>query len=63
MRQMQVRMRERKKLREDLEQLESTIFRKLQEAVVIEVGAEKAKDLGELPARKRPAMPMIEIGG
>jgi len=63
MRQMQVRMRERKKLREDLEQLESTIFRKLQEAVVIEVGAEKAKDLGELPARKRAAMPMIEIGG
>ena len=63
MRQMQVRMRERKKLREDLEQLESTIFRKLQEAVVIEVGAEKAKDLGELPTRKRPAMPMIEIGG
>ena len=25
-------------------------------------GAEKAKELGELPARKRPQMPMIQIG-
>ena len=60
--QMQARMRERKKLREDLEQIESTCFRKLQEALIVDVGAEKAKELGELPARKRPQMPMIQIG-
>ena len=63
MQQMQARMRERKKLREDLEQLEATIFRRLQEAVTTEVGAEKAKDIGELPARKRPQMPTIQFGG
>ena len=55
-------MRERKKLREDLEQIESTCFRKLQEALIVDVGADKAKELGELPARKRPQMPMIQIG-
>jgi len=60
--QMQARMRERKKLREDLEQIESTCFRKLQEALIVDVGADKAKELGELPARKRPQMPMIQIG-
>ena len=60
--QMQARMRERKKLREDLEQIESTCFRKLQEALIVDVGADKAKGLGELPARKRPQMPMIQIG-
>ena len=60
--QMQSRMRERKKLREDLEQLESTCFRKLQEALIVDVGADKARELGELPARKRPQMPMIQIG-
>lgn len=59
---LQLRMRERKKLREDLEQIEATMFRKLQEALVIEVGADKAKELGELPTRSRPAMPVIQLG-
>lgn len=59
---LQLRMRERKKLREDLEQIEATMFRRLQEALVIEVGADKAKELGELPARSRAAMPVIQLG-
>ena len=63
MQQMQLQMREKKKLREDLEQLEATIFRKLQDALIVDVGPEKAKELGELPKRKRPAMPAIQIGG
>jgi hypothetical protein len=63
MRQMQARMRERKKLREDLEQIEATIFRRLQEALVTEVGAEKAQEIGELPARRRAPAGTIQIGG
>ena len=63
MQQMQVRMRERKKLREDLEQIEATIFRRLQEALVTEVGAEKAQAIGELPARRRAPVGTIQIGG
>jgi hypothetical protein len=62
MKAMQLGMRERKKLREDLEQIEATAFRKLQDALIATVGAEKAKDLGELPVRKRASMPMIQIG-
>jgi len=63
MQQMQARQRERKKLREDLEQVESTMFRKLQDALIVDVGADKAKEIGELPARKRPQMPTIQFGG
>jgi hypothetical protein len=63
MQQMQVRMRERKKLREDLEQVEATIFRRLQEALVTEVGAEKAQSIGELPVRRRAPVGTIQIGG
>ncbi len=62
MRRMQLDMRERKKLREDLEQLEATIFRRLQELLLTEVGADKAAELGELP-KKRRGMPMIQFGG
>ena len=62
MKQMQARMRERKKLREDLEQIESTCFRKLQDALLVDVGPEKAKELGELPARRRPAAGTIQFG-
>lgn len=61
--QMQARMRERKKAREDLEQVESTIFRKLQELLIVDIGPDKAKDLGELPVRKKPQMPTIQFGG
>ncbi len=60
---MQNRMREQKKLREDLEQIEASSFRKLQEMLLVEVGAEKAKDIGELPAKKKRAMPTIQFGG
>ena len=62
MRRIQLDMRERKKLREDLEQLEATIFRRLQELLLTEVGADKAAELGELP-KKRRGMPMIQFGG
>lgn len=63
MQQMQARQRERKKLREDLEQVEASMFRKLQDALIVDVGADKAKEIGELPARKRPQMPTIQFGG
>jgi hypothetical protein len=62
MAQMQTRMRERKKLREDLEQIEATTFRRLQELLVTEVGADKAKEIGELPTRRRPAGATIQFG-
>jgi hypothetical protein len=62
MAQMQTRMRERKKLREDLEQVEATVFRRLQELLVTEVGAEKAAQIGELPSRRRPAGATIRFG-
>jgi len=60
---MQTRMREQKKLREDLEQIEASSFRKLQEMLLVEVGAEKAKEIGELPAKKKRTMPTIQFGG
>jgi hypothetical protein len=62
MRRMQESMRERKRLRDDLEQIEATAFRRLQDLLVVEVGAERAKELGELPAKKKPRTPMIQFG-
>ena len=59
---MQTFARERKRLRGDLEQAEATSYRKLQDILIIEVGAEKAKGIGELPA-KAPAARMIQFGG
>jgi hypothetical protein len=62
MRRMQESQRERKRLRDDLEQIEATAFRRLQDLLVIEIGAERAKELGELPAKKKPRAPMIQFG-
>ncbi len=63
MRRMQESSRERKRLRDDLEQIEATAFRRLQDLLVVEIGAEKAKELGELPAKKKSRTPMIQFGG
>ena len=63
MQEMQARARERKKLREDLEQVESMVFRKLQELLIVELGAEKSKELGELPVRKRQSLQGLQFGG
>ena len=63
MRRMQESMRERKRLRDDLEQIEATAFRRLQDLLVVEIGAERAKELGELPAKKKSRTPMIQFGG
>lgn len=60
---MGVQQRERKRLREDLQQVEATIFRRLQDLLIVEVGADRAKEIGELPARRRANMPSIRIGG
>jgi hypothetical protein len=61
MRRMQESMRERKRLREDLEQIEATAFRRLQDLLVVEIGAERAKELGELPAKRPSRTPMFQI--
>jgi hypothetical protein len=61
MRRMQESMRERKRLRDDLEQIEATAFRRLQDLLVVEIGAERAKELGELPAKKPSRTPMFQI--
>lgn len=53
----------RKRLASDLEQLETTTFRKLREALVAEVGEEKAASIGELPAKKKRGAPAIQFGG
>jgi len=53
-------MRERRRLRADLEQLEATIFRRLGDLLLVEVGVEKAKAIGELPAPRRSGM--IQFG-
>ena len=58
---IQVLTRERKKLRDDLEQVEATLFRKLQEVLIVDLGAEKAQELGELPVKKRSSMPSFQI--
>jgi hypothetical protein len=60
---MGVQQRERKRLREDLQQVEATMFRRLQDLLIVEVGADRAKEIGELPARRRANMPSIRIGG
>jgi hypothetical protein len=60
---MQAQMRERKKLREDLEQLEATAHRRLVDLLAPEVGADKAASIGELPAKRRGAMPTFQFGG
>ena len=53
----------RKRLTADLEQLETTTFRKLRETLVAEVGEEKATSIGELPAKRRRGAPAIQFGG
>ena len=61
MQQIQNLTRERKKLRDDLEQVEATLFRKLQDVLIVDLGAEKAQELGELPVKKRSSMPSFQI--
>lgn len=63
MRLMGAAQRDRKRLREDLEQIEATSFRKLQDLLLVEVGADRAKELGELPAKRRANVPQIRFGG
>ncbi len=63
MRAMQAQTRERKLLRESLEQNEASVFRRLKDLLVVEVGATKAAEVGELPAAKKRAMPQIQFGG
>ncbi len=63
MRLMGATQRDRKRLREDLEQIEATSFRKLQDLLLVEVGADRAKELGELPAKRRANIPQIRFGG
>ncbi|MEY3142902.1 MAG: hypothetical protein RLY21_1395 [Planctomycetota bacterium] len=53
----------RKRLASDLEQLETTTFRKLRETLVAEVGEDKAASIGELPAKKKRGAPAIQFGG
>ena len=53
----------RKRLAADIEQLETTTFRKLRETLVAEVGEEKAASIGELPAKKNRGAPAIQFGG
>jgi len=55
--------RARKRLREDLAQIEATSFRKLQDLLLVEIGAERAKELGELPAKRSANVPQIRFGG
>ena len=59
---MQAQMRERKLLRESLEQTEASIFRRLKDLLIIEVGSIKAEELGELPSSKKRSMPQIQFG-
>jgi hypothetical protein len=61
MQQIQNLTRERKKLRDDLEQVEATLFRKLQDVLMVDLGAEKAQELGELPVKKRSSMPSFQF--
>jgi hypothetical protein len=61
MQQIQNLTRERKKLRDDLEQVEATLFRKLQDVLIVDLGAEKAQALGELPVKKRSSMPSFQF--
>lgn len=63
MRLMGAMQRDRKRLREDLAQIEATSFRKLQDLLLVEIGAERAKELGELPAKRRANVPQIRFGG
>ena len=53
----------RKRLSADLEQLETTTFRKLRDTLATEVGEEKAASIGELPAKKKRGAPAIQFGG
>ena len=59
---MQAQMRERKLLRESLEQTEASIFRRLKDLLIIEVGSIKAEELGELPSPKKRSVPQIQFG-
>jgi hypothetical protein len=53
----------RKRLSADLEQLETTTYRRLRELLVAEAGEEKAASIGELPAKKKRGAPAIQFGG
>ena len=61
---MQERTRERKQIRGDLDQIDATMFHRVVDLVTGAVGAEKAKELGELPTAKKSRAPMtIQLGG
>ena len=61
---MQERTRERKQIRGDLDQIDATMFHRVVDLVTGAVGAEKAKELGELPTGKKSRAPMtIQLGG
>lgn len=62
MKKMQADMRERRRLREDLEQIAATAFRALKEVVEREAGESGAKALGELPAKAKRPSPAIRFG-
>ncbi|MFZ9882216.1 MAG: hypothetical protein ACO3QC_12535, partial [Phycisphaerales bacterium] len=59
---MQARLRENKRLAEDLGQIEATLFRRLVDFVSATAGAEKAKEIGDLPSNER-RQPSIRFGG
>jgi len=59
---MQSRLRENKRLAEDLGQIEATLFRRLVDFVSATAGAEKAKEIGDLPLNER-RQPSIRFGG
>jgi hypothetical protein len=59
---MQADMRERRRLREDLEQIAATAFRALKEVVEREAGESGAKALGELPSKAKRTAPVIRFG-
>jgi hypothetical protein len=57
-----VGLRENKRLAEDLGQIEATLFRRLVDFVSATAGAEKAREIGELPSNER-RQPSIRFGG
>jgi hypothetical protein len=59
---MQARMRDRRRLRGDLDQIEATTHRKLVEFVSAAAGPERAAEIGELP-KPEPARMPFRIGG
>lgn len=59
---MQASMLQTKRLSEDLRQIESSLFRRLVDFVSAAAGAERAKEIGELPSNER-RQPSIRFGG